>query len=232
MPADSGLGILENLSKRSVTVEQYAYGSYLQPMAAAGGLDEGNFNDLGRQRYTSVVDLNIVARLIRLPEYIESRAQIRYARSVTAEDLKSSNAILIGSKHTNPWVALYEPAMNFALEYTQTVDQSYVVDRGASGTEAKTYTNGSADSDNPTYGVIAYLPSLDGTGHVLIAEGLNMASTQAAADLLFQESAIAPVLRAARRGNGSLRPFELLVRTSSVGATSSGAQVLLTRIHE
>ena len=232
VPADSGLGILENLSKRSVTLEEYANGSYLQAIERTAGLDNGNFNDLGRQRYTSVADLDITARIMRLPEYQDSRAQIRYARNVTAEDIKSSSAILIGSKHTNPWVALYEPSMTFTLEYTATVDRSFVIDHEARGSSPKTYSNGSINSESPTYGVIAYLPSLDGQGHVLIVEGLNMAATQAAADLLFSEKAIGPVLREATQRNGTLLPFELLVQTSSVGAISPKAQILLTRIHK
>ena len=231
IPADSGLGILENLSKHSVTLEQYAYGSYLGQMEHASGLDAGNFNDLSRQRYTSVVDLDIAARIMRLPEYLDSRAQIRYARNVTAEDLKTSNAILIGSKHTNLWVTLYEPTMYFTLEYTATVDQSYVVNHAPRSGEQASYRNGGDGSGSPTFGVIAYLPSLDGAGHVLIVEGLNMAATQAAADLLFHEQQIAPALREAMQANGTLLPFELLVETESVGATSPSARIVLTRIH-
>ena len=232
VPADSGLGILENLSRRTVTVDQYANESYLPEMARAAGLDDRNFNDLGHQRYTSVVDLDIVARLARLPEYLASRTQTRYARSVTIDDIKDSNAILIGSKHTNPWVALFEKNMNFTLEYTSTVDESYIVNQAPVGSEQRIYRNGSYDSSGPTYGVIAYLPNLDGAGHVLIIEGLNMAATQAAAEILFNPKIIGPQLQRARLPNGTVRPFELLVQTNSIAATSPGAQILATRIHE
>ncbi len=232
VPADSGLGILENLSKHAVTVEQYANGSYLEQMPLPPGIDQGNFDDLGRQRYTSVADLDIAAKLARLPEYIPSRAQIRYPRGVMADDLKESNAILIGSKHTNPWVMLFEKGMNFTLEYTSTVDESYIVNHSPRTGEQKIYRNGARDSSSPTYGVIAYLPSLDASGHVLIIEGLNMAATEAAAEILFNEKMIGPVLQRAKLPDGTLRPFELLVETKSVGATSPGAQIIDTRIHE
>lgn len=231
VPADSGLGILENLSKRSVTVEQYANGSYLDDLTTAS-IDPGNFADIGRQRYTSVVDLNIVARLSRLPEFVPERTVIRYVRGVTADDVKSSNVILIGSKHTNPWVALFERSMNFSLEYTPNVDESYILNHSPASGERASYRNALAGTSGQTYGVIAYLPGLDGTGHVLIVEGLNMAGTEAAAEVLFYAKLIQPALKRATRPDGSLRPFELLVETSSVGATSPEAHILATRIHE
>ncbi len=88
--ADSGLGILQNLTGRLVSLEQYANGSYLIDTKPMPGLSLDNLNDLRRQRYTSVVDLNITSMLTCLPEFAGSRAQVRYARSITAEDLKNS----------------------------------------------------------------------------------------------------------------------------------------------
>lgn len=231
VPADSGLGILENLSKHPVSVEEYANGSYLTEMPLPPGIDEGNFNDLRRQRYTSVVDLNIATRLARLPEVVPTRTQIRYARSISAEDIENSNVILLGSKHTNPWVSLFESSLNFRLDYTPDVDDSYVLNEHPTGKEQKIYRNATGSAPGPTYGVIAYLRGPDGAGHALIIEGLNMAATQAAADALLTPSIIAPVFAQARMRNGSLRPFEVLVQTTSVGATAPGVQIIAMRIH-
>ena len=231
VPADSGLGILENLSGRSVTVEQYANGSYLNDLSTAS-INPENFADIGRQRYTSVVDLNVVARLSRLPEYTQGQTQIRYARGMTADDIKNANVILIGSKHTNPWVALFDRSRNFSLEYTPTVDESFIQNHSPAPGEQAIYRNATGGTSEPTYGVIAYLPSLDGSGHVLIVEGLNMAATEAAAEALFYPKLIQPVLNRATAPDGTVRPFELLVETSSIGATSPQARIIATRIHE
>jgi hypothetical protein len=80
--------------------------------------------------------------------------------------------------------------------------------------------------------VIDYLPSLDGDGHVLIIQGLNMAATQAAADVLFYSPGMRSILDRARLPNGSLRSFELLIQTSSIGATDPGAIILGTRFYD
>ena len=232
VPSDSGLGILQNLTQHLVNIEEYANGSYLSDMPLPPGMDARNFNALERERYTSVVSLNITSQLTRLPEFIPDRTQVRYARSISAEDLKNSNVILLGSKHTNPWVALFEKRLAFRLEYTPEVDESYVLNEHPMSAEQNIYRNSTGGTSNLTYGTIAYLPGLNGTGHVLILQGLNMAGTQAAADMLFSARAIQPVLQQAKLPGGALRPFELLVETTSIGATAPTAQIIATRINQ
>ena len=229
--ADSGLGILENLTRRTVGLEEYANGTYLAEMKTIPGLDVANLNDLRRQRYTSFVNVNITSSLIQLPEFIANRAQIRFARGISTEDLRSSNAILFGSKHTNPWVSLFEKNQNFRLEYTSEVDRSFVMNEHPTGAEQKIYENGPDAEANQTYGTIDYLPSLDGKGHVLIIQGLNMAATQAAADILFDPEAMRSVFAQALLPNGALKSFELLIETRSIGANAPGARIIATRFY-
>jgi hypothetical protein len=91
--------------------------------------------------------------------------------------------------------------------------------------------NGTGAPGDHTYGVIDYLPSLDGKGHVLILQGLNMAGTQAAADILWNSEEITPVLQQAVLPDGGLKPFELLVETRSIGATDQDVRILSTRFY-
>jgi hypothetical protein len=44
-------------------------------------------NELGGRRYTSFVDLQLVANLVLLPEVVKERLQIRYAREVSLDEL-------------------------------------------------------------------------------------------------------------------------------------------------
>ena len=127
-------------------------------------------------------------------------------------------------------MSLFEKRLSFKLEYAPAVDESYVVNEHPIGAEQRTYRNNTGGASKLTYGTIAYLPGLDGTGHVLILQGLNMAATQAAADILFNAHGIEPVLQQARLPGGALRSFELLIETTSVGATAPTAQIIATRI--
>jgi hypothetical protein len=231
VPADSGLGILQNLTGHLVSLEEYANGSYLEDMGPLPAVGIANVNDLRRQRYTGLAELKITIMLARLPEYTGEQSQIRYARSFTTEDLKGANVILLGSSHSNPWVTLFDKELNFKLKYTPEVNRSFVLNENPTGTEQKEYFNGVDNTANRTYGAIDYLPNLDGTGHVLIIQGLNMAATQASAEILFKGNIMKPILEQAALPNGSLRSFELLVETSSIGATDPGAKVIATRFH-
>jgi hypothetical protein len=231
VPADSGFGILQNVTGKLSDVEAYANGTYFADIKPIPGIGIGNLNDLRGQRYTSVVALNIASTLVRLPEFANGRSQIRYARGITIEDLKTSNAILLGSSHTNPWVSLFDDRLNFELDYTPTVDQSFVRNKHPMGKESPRYFNGTDDTGNLTYGVIDFLPGLDGSGHTLIIQGLNMAATQAAADILFNADVMKPILQKATLPNGDLRSFELLVETRSIDANAPQANIVATRFY-
>jgi hypothetical protein len=72
-----------------------------------------------------------------------------------------------------------------------------------------------------TYGLIAYVPNLGGTGHVLIIEGVNMAGTQAAGAWLLNSDQMEPLLKRAMNPNGVIRSFEILIETRSIAANAS-----------
>ncbi|MGA9672797.1 MAG: hypothetical protein WBQ94_26505 [Terracidiphilus sp.] len=229
VPADSGFGILQNLTRHPVHLSDYVSGAYLSRVNSIPGVDGRNLNDLSTQRYTSVVDLNIVSSLSRLPELPPDHFAIRYARDLRMDDLKHSNAIFLGSQHTNPWVELFQKDMNFVLEYQPEVDDSAVVNRHPIAGESAVYRNAWADDSHRTYAVVAFIPSLDGMGHVVLLEGLNMAGTQAAADFLLNERTIAPILKKVTMPDGRLRTFELLLETNSIGANAPEARVIAER---
>lgn len=231
VPADSGLGIVENLTQTQATVDGYASGMYFAGLRAPAGVDQRSFNDLNRQHYTSAVSLGIGAALTHLPEFTADRTQIRFARSLAVEEMRNANVILLGSSHSNPWVLLFEPRLNFQFVYTLEVDRSFIVNRHPQAGEQAQYANGTAGGHAPTFATVAYLPDTGGAAHVLIVEGLNMAGTQAAANILFSPAAMQPVLRAASGPGGRLHAFEMLIETTSVNASAPAARVIATRVY-
>jgi hypothetical protein len=72
-------------------------------------------SNLADRRYTSMVDLNAVDNLERLAQRYQGELQVRYARDVRPNDLKSGNTVLFGASEANPWVELYERNMNFVF---------------------------------------------------------------------------------------------------------------------
>jgi hypothetical protein len=229
VPADSGLVIYQNLTKRWISLAEYAGGEYQKHTISPLGIDPAIVNELGGRRYTSVVDLHLASTISQLPAVVKDRFKVRYAREVTLDDLKQSNVILLGSFNSNPWVELFQKDLNFQFEPLQKEDKVIIRNIHPMAGEKTFYETDQTDRARTTFGVIAVTPNLDGTGHVLLIEGINMAGTEAAADYLFSDASNA-LLSQIFDAEGNMMPFEVLLETSNIGANAPRPQIISKRI--
>ena len=229
VPADAGFNLVEDLTQRPIQLADYINGAYLKlPLA---GVDAHSAEDLRSQHFTSFVDFQTVAALSRLPEYNPQRAFLRFPRDLRLDDLKNANAILIGSMGSNPWSSIADSNANFRIVYGQGMQGATIINAKPQPNEAASYASHWNEPAHETFALIAFLPNLDGTGDLLLLQGLDVAGTQAAAESLFHGDAISTVLRHAIRPDGSLRHFEILLRSTSIESNSTGTQVIATRIY-
>jgi hypothetical protein len=231
VPADAGLGILQNLAKEPANLTDYVNGEYLTDVKAKG-LDQGNLEDLRTQRYTSMVDLNITSRLTRLPEVVPDHLIVRFARDLRMDDLKDSNVIMLGAIHTDPWVGLLQGGLNFQFVCGKQVDDCYIVNSRPATGEAALYRSDLNGGSPETYAILALLPNLDRNGWILLIEGLNMAGTEAAANMLLDDGAMRPLIGQSTSFGEPLKPFELLIRTRSLGAQALPSQIVARRLSD
>jgi hypothetical protein len=228
VPSDDGLVIMQGLTERPVSLDSYVSGSYRTNVKAEDVPGAPEILKLGGRRYTSVVDLDFVAHLAQLDEVVPGRMMIRYARDLRMDDLRAGNAVLIGSVEANPWIELFQSQLNFRFSINPGNEKpSGIVNSHPRPGEDKIF--GTPGPDH-TYGLIAFVPNLDSTGHVLIVGGLNTAGTQAASRFLLTPSLMMPTLQRAKTAQGSLQPFELLVGAGNVAANASTPQLILERI--
>jgi hypothetical protein len=230
VPADDGIVMIQNLTHHSVNLAEYIGRDYVS-IKSPHNIDAQNMADLDQQRYTSMADLDTVLKFSRLPEAVPERFRVRYARELRMEDLKDSNAILIGSSFSNPWVELFQKSLNFEFEYQPRPNDSVIVNRHPLQGELPVYQNDATAPSHRTYAVIALARNLNDTGWVLIIEGLTMAGTQAATDILFNREAMWPVLNKAQTQSGLIQPFELLIETRSFGSNAPQATIIASRIY-
>ena len=245
VPTDGGLVMLQSFIREHVSLEDYASGSYRTDSAIEHGITglTGNLNGddmqrlarkvgaLGNRRYTSIADLELTTRLARLPEVVPERLLIRYARDLRIDDLRTDNVILIGSIEGNPWVDLFQRQLNFRfLHGAEFGGSGIITNQHPLPGERPTYASEPNDPLLRTYGVIAYVPNLDGTGHVLLIEGVNMAGTQAAGEFLLNPTEMQSALERAKGPNGVIRPFEILIATDNIAANASQPHVLSERV--
>jgi hypothetical protein len=229
VPSDDGIVMIQNLTRHLVPLSEYINHDYLS-LQGQQNIDSQNMKDLDAQRYTNVTDLNAVLRFSKLSEANGGQLVVRFAREVQMQDLKDANVILLGSSFSNPWAELFEKNLNFQFSYQPHPNASLIVNRHPQAGELPVYENDATGPSHRTYAVIGLTPNLNGSGWVLLVEGLTMAGTQAAVDTLFNRGAIRPLLAQIQDKDGTLNPFELLIETRSFGSDSPQANILATRV--
>lgn len=193
-------------------------------------MDTHSAQDLHSQYFTSFVDLQIVSSLARLPQFSPQRAVLRFPRDLRLDDLRNANAVIIGSVGSNPWAAIAQNHANFSIVYGEGMQGATIVNAAPHPGEAATYVSHWNQPAHETFALISCMPNLDGNGHLLVLQGLDVAGTQAAGEALFHPAVIAPILRRATRRDGTLRPFEILLRSTSIESSATRTAVIGSRI--
>lgn len=220
VPSDAAFVTLEDMHQRMYSLSEYMSWSAVEYPVP-------NFEeDLRTRKYTSLVDLEVLSRLARLPEWRADRSFLRTSRNLHVEDLKDDNLIMLGSVYSIPWITLLENELNFKFVYKPKESRAWIENRQPAAGEVATYANhwsGVAETD---YAVIAVVPNLNHTGHILLLEGLDGAGTDAAEDMLFRSDDLENILAKIRRADGSLGGVEILLESSSVDSHSTGTRIV------
>jgi len=235
VPADSGLVLYHNVSGRAVGLNEYLQGTYRdQRLPAMGYRPDATLTDwltnLAGRRYTSMVDLNAVDNLERLAHIRQSELQVRYARDVRPNDLKSGNTVLFGASEANPWVELYERNMNFVFYNNYKTNVFSVINRFPKPNEPRQWDSVWNDPQRRVFCLIAYVPSLAGNGNALIIEGTSMSGTEGAWDFVSDDAQLLPFLKKIQHHDGSIPHFELLLGNQNMNASAVQSQLLAWRV--
>jgi hypothetical protein len=235
VPADSGLVMFHNMSRKDFGLGEYLAGSYRTGQGTKTLYDgaptspEDWLLNLGNRRYTSIVDLEASLRLAQLARGAGSELQVRYARDVRPNDLKTGNVILIGAAESNPWVELFERNMTFAFVDDYKNGVFTVVNRAPRPGEPAQWDSVWNDPQRRVYGLVAYVPNLAGDGNALILEGTSMSGTEGARDFVMDDSQLLPFLQKIRRPDGVIPHFEVLLGTENMSASAVRSNVLAWR---
>jgi hypothetical protein len=228
VPSDAGLNLLEDLSRRPVSLADYISGGAAR--LALPAIDAHSQQDLRNQHFTSFVDLQIVAALARLPQFNPERVVLRFPRDLRLDDIRNANAIVLGSVSSNPWAAMAEASANFRIVLGPGMQGASIANAHPEPGESASYVSHWNEPDHETFALISCFPNLSGNGHILVLQGLDVAGTQAAAEALLHPTAIAPILKEATRPDGTLRSFEILLRSTSIQSASARTSVVGSRV--
>lgn len=229
---DSGFALLQDMTGRQIRLADYVNGDLDKWFPTFGSTQHGTGGHFDADRlsgYTSVADLNGVAGLLFLPETRSAHIVVRNARSVHMNDLREVNLILLGGPHANPWGELFEPESAFRLDLSFGPDERSIVNKHPRSGEQAIYRYIANASPNLTYTIVSYLPSIDGNGHALLIEGVNVAGTEAGSNFLLNQNTLLPILKKAERKDGSLDCFEVLLETQTIGSSAPDARPIIER---
>jgi hypothetical protein len=223
VPADTAFVTLQDIQKRTFSLAEYvSWSAVEQPKPSF-------ISDLKTRKYTSVVAMETISRLEHLPEAIPDHCLIRTVRSLTLEDMKNGNMILLGSIYSIPWIEVVQNELNFHFVYKPQEGRAWIENRSPAPGEAATYQSAWNGPAEKTFAVLAFIPNLRRSGHILLIQGLDGAGTEATDSLLFREGGLDEVFAKARRPDGTLGNFEALLESTSVDSHATSIRILAIR---
>ncbi|MBI4891864.1 MAG: hypothetical protein HY821_14655 [Acidobacteria bacterium] len=230
--ADSNLSLLQDLGRFEFSPGDY-FGTKPVWRAMSGSVNEQDrkvFDLVMSRRYTSISDLRVLHRFSMISGASTRRMDVYFARDCSPEGLKLSNIVFVGSRRSNPWVALFDQQLGFSFEWGQELNSSAIVDRRAADGERKRYSTEKRGEVIDAYGTITFLPNLAGTGQVLILSGSGPHATESAGEVVTDPQLFSQLLRRLKwDGQSALPYFEAMIQTSVIGATMRRPEILFAR---
>ena len=224
--ADASFGMLQEISNRSFTFDEYQNHSYISELRSENlrpeirdAFDRISVWNLGNQD-----DFKLARRILAL-DPLGERIQLYNARAYLPDLTQRNNVILIGARISNPWDDLFENRMNFVVRLDGNRSIT-VLNRAPSAGEQPVYQQ----SHSVQYCVVAYLPNPSHNGVVLLIEGSNAEATEAAGNFLLSEVQLSNLKKLLRVNR--LPYFEALLKVSSVPGTPLTASIEAYRGYE
>jgi len=234
VPGDAGLDMYTAWEQRSVSLDNYTNQNY-QNQVTVSRPPAHNDVALSVRSVTPMADLRMVSDLVRVPEWMGEPAwndwiEVCYARDMVVANTHNNNLILIGSSTFNPWVTLYQPALDFYVHWDYVHDVYYVSNRAPRPGEQKEYIYG-RPIPTKAYTLVALTDNLQGEGRVLLIEGTTMGTTYGALNFFTNDKLWQPVIRAATDQSGKLRNLEVLLSSDFVRGGTSNTQIVALHLH-
>lgn len=229
--ADSTLVMAQALTRRPLSLDDYARRRYVPRGTVMGADAERILSLLPAWTWTDLADVRLVGRLRRVTLASWDRISIRTARTVQIHDFTSGNAIVLGSAQSNPWNALFEPQLNFRVEWDEEKGTAQVRNKSPLSGEQPVYPPIEGGDRSVVYSVIAFVPNLRRSGNILIIAGTTGQATETAGEHVTNPTTYTQLMRMITSRNGGELPyFEVLLKSSMVEGIAKNAEVVAFRI--
>lgn len=224
---DYAFVLLSNASKIKPTMDDYASRTYVAPPFIPTADPEFlKLWNLLSTRYLVSFGAAAAAEdaLRAVPQ--QQKLVIRHARNVVPREFKQGNFILFGSPPNNPWAELFEDKLDFRKSASGFNNLHPRADEQASYNAEQDLGINSGTG----YARLAYLPNASGDSFVLLLTGINMVTSEAAAEFATDPQRVPELLKLnAVSSLKQLPHFELLLKTYAVDTTPKDVRVVAYR---
>jgi hypothetical protein len=224
---DATLTLLQDAAHYQFTVSEYQRQSFSS--LAAERLPEGHRPwawRLMNRHFTSLTDTSLAARISALRAAEGGPSEIAHARQVAPGLFEGHDVVLAGPRRANPWVEVFEPHLAFRTHFEEGTRRCWFENVSPQPGESAEYE---VTWNEVGYCRVAYLPSLSGTGTVLLVSGTDMSSTEAGAELITSDRWVQSLLERLGATTGPIPHFEVLLRAHLVLTASTRLEVVAHR---
>ena len=228
--ADSTLVVAETVLHRSVTLNEYLSHDYTAKLANSDSA-KSVLRSLPNWLFTDMTDVRLVQRLFRLNADHWDKVSIRSAKTTQIQDFKQANIILLGSVRSNPWDSLFEAAMKFRFEYDEQAHAAYIRNQQPQSGEQAVYRAASPGQSGYSYSVIALVPNLRKTGHVLMIAGTTGEGTESAGEFIMNPATSSGLFNSlSARYKDRIPYFEILLKSGTLAGVAKNAEIVAEHI--
>jgi len=226
--ADSNLPLFQRLLHQPVSLQEYISHDYL--LMAGKAKEKSTLLLLMENRFTSTASVDILRRVLPLAGPDGNRLEVYFARDFPADDLKKRNVILVGSRHSNPWVEPFESRMNFRVDYDESRSMGFLVNKHPQPGEQAMFMDYPAAEATKSFALVAFQPNLSHSGNALLICGQTMHGTMAGGELVTNPDLFKQVVDRLGVTTGAGLPyFEAVLSTDTIGGTIFGAKIVAWR---
>jgi hypothetical protein len=226
--ADQSFLLIQNIDKHPFSLDDYLTRDYININNSSGQKLNPDrqmlINLLGSKTMGSMGEFRLAERILALDPRGQN-VHLYNAREYMSPLLARDNVILIGSSFSNPWQALFESRLNF-IEEPNSDHMSPIANRAPRPGEQSIYAT---ESDPLGYCIVAYLPSPNHIGKVLLIGGTSAEATEAGGDFLLSEDQLSDFQK--KLHAVKLPYFEVLLKTSQARDTPFATTIAAYRTY-
>ncbi len=222
---DSSFLLVQNLDKRTFTLNEYLSRSYLDNQTVSGLSPE--MQDIqkviGGKTLARAAEVRLIQRILTL-DLGSKNLHIYNGREYIPGLINRDNVILLGNPTSNPWFQVFQFRLNFRQQ-ADSQSESQIFNVSPTGHEQEIYK----PTTDIAYGIVANLPKPDQNGDILLVEGTSSEATEACGNFVLSEEELLKLSNLLHTKD--LPYFELLLKVSHLTGTPISTSIEAYRVY-